>query len=157
LRPAPAKRNAKRRSEKEAAVSSEKIFPSYANALLCDEVRRGEAKRPSLLNIIDTLQMPGLPGNAPIFWAFMQMFGGVGAFDLTFGIQHLETGQQITGPPIPVTLSEESSPLCIAIPVRQVPLSQAGKHEFQFLLDGRVVARTGFFVRSPAQSSSPDQ
>lgn len=122
--------------------ATQKPLPQCKAFLICKKVGVDDATGEfSLSKIINTLESPAFPAEAGPFAIFLQLYDGIGTYDLSVELRDLV--DDISVAVASLTKLDFPEPLVkmeLALPITSLRLPHPGPYEIAVLFDGREVA-----------------
>lgn len=79
-----------------AKQSKRRPLPSCKAILLCEKIIVDQdSLRPSLINVFETVEIPGFPWQLDEFVVFVQLSDGIGAYQVLVEVQDLAEGDTV--------------------------------------------------------------
>lgn len=122
--------------------ATQKPLPHCKAFLICRKVGVDDATGEfSLSKIINTLEFPTFPAEAGPFAIFLQLYDGIGSYDLSVELRDLADDISVAVASLTkLDFPEQLVKMELALPITSLRLPHAGRYEIAVLFDGREVA-----------------
>lgn len=119
-----------------------KPLPQCKAFLICERVGIDVATGQfNLYNVVNSLASPRFPADVPPLVAFLQLYDGIGRYELSMELRNLadDTGFA-AGVFGNLDFPERLAKMEVGLPIESMRLPNAGRYEIAILLDGRELA-----------------
>ena len=122
--------------------AARKPLPQCKAFLICEEAEVDDITGQfNLYRLVDSLRFPVLPAEVPPLVVFLQLYDGIGRYELSAELRDLARGisvaaEAFTSLDFPARLAK----MDLALPIASLRLPGPGRYEIAVLLDGQELA-----------------
>lgn len=119
-----------------------KPLPQCRAFLICEEAEVDDVTdRFSLFQIVNELNFPSFPAQAPPLSVFLQLYDGMGRYDLSVELRNLADDTHVTAEFFSeLEFPERLVKMELVIPIDSMRLPAAGRYEIAIFVDGSELA-----------------
>lgn len=123
-------------------TSAYKPLPHCKALLICRETEFDEtAGEFDLYGLVNTLKFPEFPAQAPPLALFLQLYDGIGRYELSIELRNLADESRVAAGLFGhLEFPERLVKMELAVPVDRMRVPQPGRYEIAILFDGRELA-----------------
>ena len=123
-------------------TTRQKPLPQCKAFLLCERVAQDDATgQLTLHKLIEVLQFPAFPADSIPFVVFVQLYDGIGRYQLAIEIRDLVGDTSIRVALLSnLEFPERLAKMDLVLPIEFVRLPREGRYEFAVVLDGEELA-----------------
>lgn len=123
-------------------TSKHKPLPQCKAFLLCEDITQDEVTgKLTLHELIEGLTFPEFPADSIPFAIFVQLYDGIGRYQLAVEVRDLADNTSMRVAPFSdLEFPERLAKMDVVLPVRFLRLPRSGRYEFAVFLDGDELA-----------------
>ena len=139
-----------RRENSNGTGNAAKPPPQCLALLLCQRTFQDSSTGAfTLFDLIHTLKVSAFPGRSPPFEIFVELYDGIGAYDLTIEVHDRSDGATIARATLTdLDFIERLAKMDLSMPVQSVGLPRAGRYDVIALVRGQELARQYFIAEA---------
>jgi hypothetical protein len=119
-----------------------KPLPQCKAFLICEEAEIDDITGQfNLYNVVNWLSLPDFPGETPPLASYLQLYDGIGRYDLSIELRNLADDTSVTAENFSyLDFPERLAKMELVLPIDSVRLPRPGRYELAILFDGQELA-----------------